>query len=144
MSEFLERLPELLAGNGYVLAVTSGALLLVLVAASFGLLRFVRRRSAKRELAASVEDEETIRRIVGKLHRTMRQAGEQGLDEETVFDPALYEQMKADAKDLNRLLPRILADLYKLGEVTLTTSRRMDLAQFVRFFNERTGANVRI
>ena len=90
------------------------------------------------------EDEEKIGKIVRKLHRTMRQAGEQGLDEETIFDRALYEQMKADEKNLDRLLPSILIKLYELGKFTLTTSDRMDVAQFVRFFNERTGANVSI
>jgi hypothetical protein len=144
VSEFLERLPELLAGKSYLLAVVAGALVLLLAAAAFGLRRSVRRGGTKRAPATSVEDEEKIDLIVRKLHRTMRQAGEQGLDEETIFDPALYEQMKAEEKDLDRLLPRILTKLYGLAKFTLTTSDRMDLEQFVRFFNEKTGANVRV
>lgn len=72
----------------------------------------------------------------------MRQAGEQGLPEEIVFDKNLYEQMKADEKDLDRLLLGILIKLYGLAKSTLSTSDRMDLAQFVAYFNERTGAKV--
>jgi hypothetical protein len=144
VSGFLERLPQLLAGDGYLLPAIAGAMLLILVAASFGLRRSVRKGSIKRNLATSVEDEEKIDRIVRKLHHTMRQAGEQGLDEETIFDRALYEQMKADEKGLDRLLPSILIKLYNLGKFTLTMTDRMDLVQFVRFFNEKTGANVRL
>lgn len=92
--------------------------------------------------AFSLEDHEKIDRIVRKLHRTMRQAGEQGLPEEIVFDKNLYEQMKADEKDLDRLLLGILIKLYGLAKSTLSTSDRMDLAQFVAYFNERTGAKV--
>ena len=112
MPRFLDRLSDLLVGNGYLLAVALGSLLLLFAAASFALLRFTGGRRAKHVPVTSINDEETIHRIVRKLHLTMRQAGEQGLDEETIFNPAIYEQMKADSKDLDRLLPNILINLY--------------------------------
>jgi hypothetical protein len=72
MFEFLDRLPELLAGNVYLLAGVSGALLLVLVAASFGLRRSARKRSTAREPATSVADEEKIGQAASPPPRNRR------------------------------------------------------------------------